>query len=333
MQIRQLVVDLFQDGESLAQIGQQLLMAKSSVQYIVQKFKKLKLVANLPGRGRKRLTTPRQDKIIRARMLENRRKTASEMAAELRQDLSLIVSPQLIRNRLHEAGYHGRVARKKPWISPQNKKARLQWARTYQDKPQTFWNRVLWSDESKFNLFQSDGMVRVWRKPSEAYKKQCLQPTIKYGGGSVMVWGCMSAKGVGQLVFIDGIMNSEVYLTILDENLQQSAHKLGLKSKLIFQQDNDPKHTAKIITKFLQEKKVEKLPWVAQSPDLNPIEHLWDEMGRKMKEQKVQNKQELRELVVEVWKSISSSVTQKLVNSMGRRIREVIKNKGGSTRY
>jgi transposase len=101
MQIRQLVVDLFQDGESLAQIGQWLRMSKSSVQYIVQKFKKLKLVAYLPRQGRKRLTTPRQDKIIRARMLENRRKTASEMAAELRQDLFLIAFPQLIRQRLH----------------------------------------------------------------------------------------------------------------------------------------------------------------------------------------------------------------------------------------
>jgi hypothetical protein len=93
MQIRQLVVDLFQDRESLAQIGQRLLMAKFSVQYIIQKFMKLKLVANLPGQGRKRLSTSSQDKIIMASLLEYRRKTATAVAAELHRDLFLKASP------------------------------------------------------------------------------------------------------------------------------------------------------------------------------------------------------------------------------------------------
>jgi hypothetical protein len=71
MQICQLVVDLFLDGESLAQIEKRLLIGRCSLQYIVRKIKRLKLAANLPRQGRKRLTALRQGEIIRARMLEN----------------------------------------------------------------------------------------------------------------------------------------------------------------------------------------------------------------------------------------------------------------------
>ncbi|KAH8288665.1 hypothetical protein KR054_007468, partial [Drosophila jambulina] len=72
-----------------------------------------------------------------------------------------------------------------------------------------------------------------------------VKATVKHGGGSVLVWGCMSARGVGNLIFIDGIMNAEMYLNILKENLHSSATKMGLeRDNFIFQQDNDPKHTA-----------------------------------------------------------------------------------------
>ena len=74
-------------------------------------------------------------------------------------------------------------------------------------------------------------------------KRECLKPTVKYEGGSVMVWGCMTAKGVGNLVLIDGTMHKGKHEKILAENVKQSAKKLKMRS-FTFQQDNDPKHTA-----------------------------------------------------------------------------------------
>jgi transposase len=112
-----------------------------------------------------------------------------------------------------------------------------------------------------------------------------------------------------------------------------SARKLGLKRELIFQQDHDPNHTAYIIDDFLEQNGIEKLPWPAQSPDLNPIEHLWDEMERRMRAKCPKNKNEMKKLFVETWNNIGSDVTKKLVESMPRRIRQVILNKGGPTRY
>jgi len=92
---------------------------------------------------------------------------------------------------------------------------RLSFAQTYLDRNFEYWEQVIFSDESKFNIFGSDGEGKVWRKPCEELKLKNVKPTVKHGGGSVLVWGCMSARGVGNLVFIDGIMNAEGYLNIM----------------------------------------------------------------------------------------------------------------------
>ncbi len=121
-----------------------------------------------------------------------------------------------------------------------HKKARKQFAEDKQTKDMDYWNHVLWSDETKKNLFGSDGVKRVWRQPGEEYKDMCVLPTVKHGGGSVMVWGCMSAAGTGELQFIEGTMNANMYCDILKQSMIPSLRRLGRRA--VFQHDNDPKH-------------------------------------------------------------------------------------------
>ena len=135
--------------------------------------------------------------------------------------------------------------------------ARLEFAKRHQKDSQTMRNKILWSDETKMKVFGLNAKRHVWRKPGTI-------STVKHGGGSIMLWGCFSVARTGRLVRIEGNMNEAKYRKILDENLLQSAQDLRLGRRFTFQQDNDPKHTAKTTQESLN------VLWPSQSPDLNP---------------------------------------------------------------
>jgi hypothetical protein len=210
---------------------------------------------------------------------------------------------------------------------------RVKWAKKYISKPESFWHQVLWSDECKFNLFGHDGHQKVWRKPHEEYSMECTVPTVKHGGGSIMVWGSIAGSGVGNLVFIDGIMDQYVYKNILEENLLQSADKLCIADEFWFQQDNDPKHKSKYAMKYFDEAVVECIDWPSQSPDMNPIEHIWREMKYKLRNMTASSIDERKLQIQDVWYEISTKKTAKLVDSMPRRLRRLIQVKGAPTGY
>ena len=88
----------------------------------------------------------------------------------------------------------------------------------------------MWSDKTKINVFGSDGVKRVWQQPGEEYKDKCVLPAAKHGGGSVMVWGCMSAAGTGELQFIEGTMIANMYCDTLKQSMIPSLQALGCRA-------------------------------------------------------------------------------------------------------
>jgi transposase len=331
--LRSLVIEHFLHGDSYAVIAKKVLIPRPTVQSIIQKYKRTKCIVNLPGRGRKRKTTAVVDRIIQRKIKVDRRKSTSVVRSEIENELGVSVHTNTIRNRLHEIGFYGRVARKKPLVNKVNRVKRIAYAKTMMKMPFVYWEKVLWSDESKFNLFRSDGKSMVWRTPGEEFDPKCTVPTVKYNGGSVMVWGCFARSGVGNLYFIDGILDRFRYREILEENLLRSAQKLGLDEQFVFQHDNDPKHTSGIVKEWLKEKKVETLKWPAFSPDLNPIEHIWDELERRMKKHHPTNREMFKEMLLREWNSIGVDVTEKLVDSVPNRLYECVRGHGYPTRY
>ncbi len=151
------------------------------------------------------------------------------------------VSAQTIHRTQHQIGLHGCHPRRKPLLKMMHKKARKQFAEDKQTKDMDYWNHVLWSDETKINVFGSDGVKRVWREPGEEYKDKCVLSTVKHGGGSVMVWGCMSAARTGELQFIEGTINANIcsVCDILKQSMIPSLQRLGRRA--VFQQEAEGK--------------------------------------------------------------------------------------------
>lgn len=230
-------------------------------------------------------------------------------------------------------GIKQHTAKKVPFINNKNKKKRLEISYDFLLKPMTFWKKVIWSDETKINFFRSDGNVYVWRYDNEMYDEKCTIKTVKHGGGSIMLWGCMSYNGVGKIVPIEGKLDAKGYVQLLQENLFESAKLLGLEDDFVFQQDNDPKHTSKLASKFFEINNIKKLDWPSQSPDLNVIEHLWSELKRRYGDYKAKNKKELFFKIQEIWIELGSEFPEKLVNSIYKRCIAVMEARGGNTRY
>lgn len=128
-------------------------------------------------------------------------------------------------------------------------------------------NKILLSDETKIELFDLNAKRHIWRKPGTL-------PTVNHGGGSIMLWECLAVVGTGRPLRIETKMSGAKYKEILDENLLQSAQDLGLRQRFTFQQDSNPKHTAKTTQEWLRDKSLNVLEWPSRSPDLNQIEHL-----------------------------------------------------------
>ncbi len=189
--------------------------------------------------------------------------------------------------------------------------------------------RIRWSDETKIELFGLNSKRYVWRKPDTAHHLSNTVPTVKHGGGSIMLWGCFSAAGTGRLVAIEGKMNAAKYRDILDENLLQSAQDLRLGRRFTFQQDNDPKHTAKITKEWLHNNSVTVLEWPSQSPDLN----LWRDLKMAVHQRLPSNLTELERICKEEWQRIPKSRCEKLVASFPKRLVAVLNQKGASTKY
>ena len=206
-----------------------------------------------------------------------------------------------------------------------------------------------------------------------AYDKKYIKPTIKHGGGKINVWGCFCYDGVGDLHKIDGIMvciffateflffapmktfsnflmknhnvhffcqkkkqDAEKYRQILIHHASTSGIRL-IGRGFVFAQDNDPKHTANVCKNYLRNKQnkgdLAVLDWPSQSPDINPIENLWQQIKLERRKIKATSKDDLYEKIKTIWDNFPIEKLQNLIESMPDRIKAVINAKGGHTKY
>ncbi|KAL7863205.1 hypothetical protein SRHO_G00121890 [Serrasalmus rhombeus] len=211
----------------------------------------------------------------------------------------------------------------------------LAFAREHQDWQIRHWRPVLFTDESRFTLSTCDKRHRVWRHRGERSTTCNILQHDRFGSGSVMVWGGISLEGRTALhVLARGSLPAIRYRDeILRPLVRPYAGAVG--PGFLLMQDNARPNVAGVCQQFLQDEGIEAMDWPARSPDLNPIEHIWDIMSRSIHQRHVapQTVQEFADALVQVWEEIPQETIRHLIRSMPRRYREVIQARGGRTQY
>ena len=242
---RKNVVEAINDGLSKAEVARRFKVSKQLVGYWVKIFEQRGSLETSLRQGRPRKTTRRDDVMICRMSKRNPRLTGPAITVNFNSTTSIKVHCLTVKRCLRETGLIGRRPSRKPNIFPKNLKAQLEFAKKYIGWISKDWSKVLWSDESKFNLFSSDGIQYIRRPKNVRY----MVPTVKHGGGNVMVWGCFSRDMIGPLIQVNGIMDGVSYVDIVARHMLSHA-KPKIPRSWVFQQDNDPKHRSKFAKQF-----------------------------------------------------------------------------------
>ena len=308
----------------------------ASVYRLVNKVAVTGTVEDRYRSGRPRVTTPREDRAIRHLHLQDRFATAAATGRVTIGSHGRPVSRQTVSRRLDE----GNLKCRRPYVGPiltrRHRAARRNWAANNAFLGRHGWRDVIFSDESRFCVNHSDGRMRVYRRQGERYHDDCVRQSDRFGGPSVMVWGAINANFKSPLIVINGNLTAQAYINnVLNPTLLPLIAQQGGVNRLVFQQDNATPHTARVTQQFLQQNGVTVMPWPALSPDMNCIEHIWDILGRKVDAHRptVQTRQQLIAALQLYWHNLPQREVRHLVYSMPRRLRELLANRGGHTRY
>ncbi|XP_065684059.1 transposable element Tcb1 transposase isoform X1 [Hydra vulgaris] len=282
--------------------------------------------------GRKKITTPRTDRKIQNMALKDRRATCSKISSMLGEE-GISVSRKTVNNRLLEFGLKAYRPRKKPRLTENMKKARYDWAKQHESWTYDDWQKVVFSDESTIAILD-DRVQTVRRRPGEEFLPECLKKTVKFPQ-KIMVWGAFSVHGTSRLYIVDGTMNQDKYIKVLESRLVPQIREWYGSDFWIFQQDSAPCHKSKKVMTWFQQNAVQVLPWPGNSPDMNPIENLWDILKNEIHQIPITTKSQLIERLIHVWfhSTKIKFLCKSLIESMPHRVKALILAKGGQTKY
>jgi transposase len=326
---RSVIVALAKEKLSYSAIAERVRCSKATVSKTLKLVNETGGVASRKRSGRPRCTSHRDD----LAMLKTIKKQPFLTAADLKAELPCVTaSLRTIRRRLcDEFKLRSRRAARKPLLNSAQVKKRLKFCSKYKNWTTAQWSRVMFSDESTFCQFGTH-LYRVRRPMNMRYDRRYTVSTMKHPQ-KIMVWGCFSGKGRGSLYFMkpNEMVNAKKYIEILDAKLPSV---MSIQKSTVFQQDGAPCHTAKVVQKWFKDKRITVLEWPGNSPDLNPIENLWELMKRRVAIKCPRNMQDLVYWLKVTWcQDISRELCEKLAQSMPRRIKAVIANKGQPTKY
>lgn len=227
------IINSLLEGISTREIAIKYNVSQSKVSQIAKEIKgdipKVKM-------GRPSRVSDQTKRYLVQGIITSKFKTAVEATKVLKENLQVELSASRVKQILNENGLKGVIKKKKPFLSLKHQKARMEFVKKYENWTEDDWRRVVWSDETKINFFGSDGVKWGWKKGNQSYDPRILSPTVKHGGGNIMIWGCMTWDGPGSVNKIEGKMDTALYIKIIDECLPNTLEKYHInKNEFIFQ--------------------------------------------------------------------------------------------------
>ncbi|UYV68927.1 hypothetical protein LAZ67_6001683 [Cordylochernes scorpioides] len=313
---RGMVIGLKRAGWSIRQIAADTHLGASTVHRLWRRWLEQGNVAIYRNAGATKVTSARVDRRILRQAVAAPQATCTAILQHVQDTLDHFISTRTISRRLFANGLHScRPLRRLP-LTPPNRRQRLEWCRA-RSTWMTEWHRVVFSDESRFCLSGDSRRVRVWRRRGERSNPAAIveRPTVRQRG--IMVWGAIAYDSRSPLLRIQGIMTAQRYVDDVLRPVTLS-YLQGVPNAL-YQQDNARPHTARISQQALQD--VQMLPWPPNSPDLSPIEHVWDIIGRRLHAlPQPRSEDELWQVVEREWRAIPQDAIRTLIDSLPRRV-------------
>ncbi|GFV68321.1 transposable element Tcb1 transposase [Trichonephila clavipes] len=262
----------------------------------------------------------------------NRRSTTQDLSHQL--STGTTVSRQNMYRRLGPIGlYNRRPVRCVP-LTATHCLLRLIWSREHALWIPQQWSCVMFSIESRFSLHSESRRTLIWRAPGTRYHQEDPIERHRYGGAGWLVWGGIILGSRTDLHVQSVTMTGHIYR---DDILEQHVRLFrgGMGAEFLFRDDNARPHRANIVDECLQSEDITRMDWPAYLPDLNPIEHVWDMLGRRIATRQPPPTclLELRRVLLHEWCNIPQDQIGNLILSMHRRCKACIASSGRHTPY
>ena len=324
--LKTLIIENLLEGKTQRTVSKEFKVAQTSISYIWKKYLRDGTVKNRLNPGRPLKSSERDRRSIIMKSKRNPTWTAKKIYDEVQ--VTTPLSIWSVRRILRAGGLFGRIGAKKPLLNKGHVNKRLKWCKAYQHNDTDFWRKVMFTDESKVELF-SCRRKYVRRPIGTRLLNRYVCKTVRHGGVSLMVWGAILGDGSRILIKCPPRLDSVGY---------QGVIKIGLRkmyeSDVLFLQDGAPCHRSKSTLTFLEREKVCYISdWPAQSPDLNIIENLWAHLKSELAKHCPKSSDELWNTLETIWYSIPNKIISDLYDSIPRRLQAVIKNRGLHTTY